>query len=154
MTKATEVLNHLYDNISEQGMSSLEGIYTSYYFPIHNADVDLEPKGIARNNLKDAMFVTSQLKNNPRICVLSEIDHKTLSITYAKRGKSLDLHTTCGSVDLVNELPEIIACNKKSLEKYSSDCGFTPGLHYYNLIDLWVPWGSVKTLDIERDGWN
>jgi len=154
MTKATEVLKQLFEDINDQGMSSLEGIYTSYYFPIHQADIDLEPQEIVRNNVKDAMFLTSQLKNNPRICFLTEVSYSVLSVTYAKRGQSLDLHVTCGSVDLVNELPEIIAANKKSLAKYSLDCGFTPGIHYYNLIDAWVPWESVKTMDLEKDGWN
>jgi hypothetical protein len=154
MTKATEVINHLFDHLNEQGMSSLEGIYSSYYFPIHTVDIDFEPRGIVKNSVKDALFITNQLKNSSRICVLSDTGPTVISTSYAKRGKSLDLHVTCGSVELLEELPEIIATNKKSLEKYSRDCGFTPGIHYYNLIDLWIPWNAIRTLDIEKDGWN
>ena len=154
MTKATEVLKQLFEELNDQGMSSFEGIYSPYYFPIHQVDVDIEPSGIVRNSVKDALFVTSELKKKTRICVLSDPTNLVLSVAYAIRNQSLDMHVTCASVDIVSELPEILATNKRSLEKYSRDCGFTPGIHYYNLIDAWVPWDSVKTMDIERDGWN
>ena len=153
MSKATEVLSQLFEEVNDGGISSLEGIYTSLYFPIHQLDIDIEPEGIVKNNLKDAMFITNQLKNKVRICVINNDGPIVLTTAYAKRGRSLDVHVTCGSVDIVEQLPQVLATTKRSLSKYAIDCGFTPGIHYYNLVDAWIPWSSARTVELEGDGW-
>ena len=153
MSKATEVLSQLFEEVNDGGMSSMDGIYTSLYFPIHHLDIDIEPEGILKNYVKDSLFITNQLNNKARICVINNDGPIILTTAYAKREKSLDLHVTCSSIDIVEELPQVLASMKKSLGKYALDCGFTPGIHYYNLIDAWIPWSSARTVELEGDGW-
>jgi hypothetical protein len=153
MSKATEVLQQLEEELNEYGLSSFDGIYTNYYFPIHHNDIDLVPTRPVKMDVKQALWVTNQMKNT-RVCVLEGVA-PVQSRTFLKRNGMMDIHINCSSVNILEELPDIIAESKVILEKYSRDLGFTPGMHYYNLVDCWAPWESVRVLNSENneEGW-
>ena len=153
MSKATEVLQQLEEELNDYGLSSFDGIYTSFYLPIHNTDIDLTPSRPVQMDVKQALWVSNQMKNT-RFCVLDGVA-PVYSRTLLKKGGTLDVHINCPSIDVHNELPDVIADTKVLLEKYARDLGFTPGLHHYNLIDAWIPWDYVRVFSPEtnEEGW-
>ena len=153
MSKATEVLQRLEEELNEYGLSGLDGVYTTYYLPSHHNDIDLTPSRPVKMDVKQALWVSNLMKN-ARFCVLDGVS-PVYSRTLLRRNGVIDIHVQCPSVDLVNELPDVIADSKVTLEKYARDLGFTPGMHYYNLIDAWVPWESVRVFNQEgnEEGW-
>ena len=153
MSKATEVLQQLKEELNDYGLSSFDGIYTSYYIPIHHNDIDIDPVRPVMMDVKQALWVTNQMRNT-RLCVIDGVS-PVHSRTLLRRNGSIDLHVNCPSINVHSELPGVIADSKTILEKYSRDLGFTPGMHYYNLVDAWVPWELVRTLNPEtnEEGW-
>lgn len=154
MTKATELLQQLRDDVNENGLSDAEGIYSSLSFSIHHNDIDVVCDSAVRMSPKDALWVSNQLIGFYRICTL-DATPPVISFSLLRRGPTLDAHITCGTVDVVSELPEVIAQSSVKLGKYARDNGFTPGTHYYNLIDAWIPWECARTINLDRgeEGW-
>jgi hypothetical protein len=153
MSKATEVLQRLEEELNEYGLSGLDGIYTTYYLPIHHNDINLTPSRPVTTSVKEALWVSNQMRS-ARFCVLDGVG-PVYSRTLLRRGGVIDIHIQCPSVNFVKELPDVIADSKLILDKYSRDLGFTPGMHYYNLIDTWIPWESVRVFNQENneEGW-
>jgi len=153
MTKATEVIQHMVDELNDSGLSSMDGIYASLYFPIHQQDIDVELTAPARMDVKEALSISKDLKDGARAC-FTQKKGEVISRAYTRRGSSLDVHITCGTVDMSVELSQIMAETRFHLNKYATDAGFTPGIHYYNILDAYLPWEVVRTVDQVEEGWN
>lgn len=152
--KATEKIQQLLEDINNEGLSGVNGVYAHVHFKIDHGDVDVEPKGIVRMNLKDAMTVSNQMRNAPRVVVLDGEDPVICRCLH-KRGGHLDIHVTCSSTEFPNDIETVMASAKVQLEKFAKDCGFTPGEHHYNILDAYVPWESARVVYLEKDqeGW-
>jgi hypothetical protein len=154
MTKATALLQQLQEEVNDTGLSDADGIYTSLSFSVHQNDIDLPSTGVVKMSPKDALWVSNQLRGFSRICTL-EAPPPVVSLTLLRRGPTLDVYVTCETVDVISDLPNIISQTGVKLGRYATDNGFTPGTHYYNIVDAWVPWECARTVNLDRgeEGW-
>jgi hypothetical protein len=154
MTKATDKIQQLIEEVNDCGLSGADGVYSYLTFSIHHNDIDIVPSGPVKMDLKEAMFITNTLKGFPRHVTVEGHD-PVICRSLVQKGGTLDLHVSCSSVEIQLEMANVIAEGKVFLEKYSRDLGFTPGTHHYNVLDGWIPWESVRTVDLDltEEGW-
>lgn len=155
MTKATTRINELVEEINDNGLSVEDGISLPHSFLIHHNNIDVVPSRPTKMDLKETMRINNLLRGPVRVATM-EGRAPVISRSLLKRGnRTLDIYVTCGTTTCPGELSEIMAENKVTLDKYCRDLGFTPGWHSYNILDAWIPWDSVRTIDLDRgdEGW-
>jgi hypothetical protein len=154
MTKATDKIQELIEEINDTGLSGSEGIYKYVSFEVHHNDVDVNPTGPVKMNINQILWASNILKNDPRVVVLEGVD-PVICKCLVKRAGVLDIHVTCSSLELQLDMARIMAESRMFLDKFCRDVGFTPGTHHYNILDAVIPWESVRTVNLERteEGW-
>lgn len=154
MTKATDKIQQLIEEINDNGLSGSEGVYSYVSFDIHHNDVDVDPPGPVKMNINQILWASNILKNDPRVVVLEGVD-PVICKCLVKRAGVLDIHVTCSSLELQLDMAKVMAESRMFLDKFCRDVGFTPGMHYYNILDAWIPWESVRTVNLDRieEGW-
>lgn len=156
MTKATETIKYVIDEVHAHGISGFNGIYSYVHFTIDCSDVDIESKTPTKMSLKDALAAPKSFEDNGKIF---EMEHEgnVICKILARRCEKLDYHVTYSHADITEELEDIVASGRDTLEKFSRDLGFTPGRMIYNILDATISWDSVKTYygltDQEEEGW-
>lgn len=154
MIKATDKIQQLLEEVNDTGLSGSEGVYRYVSFEIHHNDVDVDPSGPVKMNINQVIWASNILKNEPRVAVLEGMG-PVVCKCLVKRAGVLDIHVTCSSLELQLEMARVMAESRMFLDKFCKDTGFTPGTHYYNILDAWIPWESVRTVDLDRseEGW-